>query len=257
MRYNGVVFTAPSMPLSLALVGLTGPTPRAHIEWAARVGYRAVQLNAAVLRPRDLGRSARRDLAALLRRSQLRASGVDLWIPPTHLHSPEHADRATAALIDACGFAADMAELSGGQPVLSVALPQDDDARPVIESVCSAALERGVRLADHTWPPADAAREGSSPHCVGVDPAAIYLAEGADADPAASVSRLGPALAAVRLSDVGQTGRVAPGSGRLDTFAYAVAVATSSYAGDVVVDLRTLTEQETVARDMLAQFGDA
>ncbi|MEO1130131.1 MAG: hypothetical protein AAFX05_10565 [Planctomycetota bacterium] len=249
------MFTAPSMPLSLALAGLTGPTPRAQIEWAAQVGYRAVQLNAAVLRPRELGRSARRDLAALLRRNQLRTSGIDLWIPTQHLLAPEHADRATAALIDACGFAADMAELSGGQPVLSVALPHDDDARPVIESVCSVALERGVRLADHTWPPTETARDGSSPLSVGVDPAAIYLAEGIDADPAASVSRLGPALAAVRLSDVGQTGRVAPGSGRLDTFAYAVAVATSSFGGDVVVDLRTLTEQDTVARDVIEQFG--
>ena len=79
-------------PLSLSLAGLTpregvAMEPRAAIEWAAGLGYRAVQLDgaAAGVRARDLDRSGRRDLAALLRRLQLGFSGLDLWIPPAAL----------------------------------------------------------------------------------------------------------------------------------------------------------------------------
>src|SRR5690606_13026801 len=89
-------------PAALSIAGvrddpaLKGAGPRAPIEAAAKAGFRAVALDASAagLRPRDLDRSARRDLAALLRRLELAFAGLDLWIPPEHFASPEHADRA-------------------------------------------------------------------------------------------------------------------------------------------------------------------
>ncbi|MEM7756072.1 MAG: hypothetical protein AAF297_10600, partial [Planctomycetota bacterium] len=72
------------------------PASKAAIGAVSAMGARAIQLDAtrAGLRPRDLERSARRDLAATMRREELAFSGVDLWIPPHHFVDPDRADRA-------------------------------------------------------------------------------------------------------------------------------------------------------------------
>ncbi|MFZ9880777.1 MAG: hypothetical protein ACO3QC_05185, partial [Phycisphaerales bacterium] len=53
---------------------------RVALELVSRLGYRGAQLSAAdpATRPRDLGASARRDLAAALARSELACAGIDL-----------------------------------------------------------------------------------------------------------------------------------------------------------------------------------
>jgi sugar phosphate isomerase/epimerase len=232
--------------LSLSLAGLAAAElrddPRAAIQWAAGLGYRSVQLDAAAagVRPRELDRSGRRDLAASLRRLELGFSGLDLWIPPAHFVDPAQADRALGAAAAALELAADLSRLVGGDgAVVSIALPEKSPAA-LAGSLASQADRVGARIADHQWP----ARAGDGPVGVGID-AATLLAAGAD--PAAEVSRLARAPASARLSDFAPGGRVAVGEGRLDVLAYRVALATKGYGRPLVVDLRGVRNQEAAA----------
>jgi len=246
----------PSLHLSLALLGLTHEGLRAQLEWVASLGYRAVQINAAApdARPRDLGRSARRDLAAIIRRLELTASGVDLFVPPAHLTAPEHADRAFAAMMAAIDFTADLASLTQGSPVLSVELPSDDDARSVVATLTAHADARGVRLADHAWPATWGLRDdpGAGPIGVGLDPAAVLLA---GASPAKEAAKLGKRLASARLSDIAAAGRVEAGQGKLDLMTYSVSVITAGYSGFGIVDLRGIRDQANAAQRIRAALA--
>ncbi|MFM9959534.1 MAG: hypothetical protein ACKVZJ_15870 [Phycisphaerales bacterium] len=243
--------------LSLALAGWRAPLPaslRPQIEWATSSGLRCLTLNAAAAdcRPRDLGRSARRDIAALVRRSSMSIAGVDLWLPPEHLTDPAHADRALAALLDAVDLAADFEELSGGaedsSAVLSTALP-DDAPSSLLSALRERALARSVRLADHRWP-APKAESIEPPLLIGLDPARMFISEGPKADPAAAASRLGPLIASARLSDANSAGCCAVGAlgTRLDVMAYLVALSTAGYRGPLVVDVRAVEGQERAIR---------
>jgi sugar phosphate isomerase/epimerase len=263
----------PRLPLGVALAGLVAPASlRGQVEWAAGCGFRAVQLNAAAAdsRPRDLGRSARRDIAALLRRHELELAGVDLWLPPAHLIDAAHADRAAEALRGAIDLAAELAPLAGGRAVVSVALPVDARAAGVVGELATLAQERGVALADHAWPgawgqdaPAAKAADGatpgatqraplSAPVLMGLDPAAVLLSGAA---PETELARRGAQIAAARLSDLDATGRVEPGTGRLDLLAYAVALAMRPDLGAPVLDLRNVKDQDAVARRMVSMLG--
>jgi sugar phosphate isomerase/epimerase len=252
-------FPSASPALSLALIGLEsaaiGADPRAQIAWAGETGFGAVQLDATApsVRPRELDRSARRDLASTMRRAGLASSGVDLFIPPAHLLDPAHADRAIAAMLGAIELAAQLADLTGGVPVLSTRLPHEAGARTAIDTLAEHALAHGVRVADHAWPP-DESIPGASPIGVGLDPASMFLAD-PEADPAAAASRLGERVAGARLADLDADGRAAPGDGRLDELAYAVALSTGAYAGRLVLDLRGLARQASVARAVLERLG--
>jgi sugar phosphate isomerase/epimerase len=237
--------------LSLSLAGLAASDhssdPRAAVQWAAALGYRAVQLDASApgIRPRELDRSGRRDLAALLRRLELSFSGLDLWIPPAHFADPAQADRALAATSAALELAADLSRLVAGDGSrVSVTLPEK--ATPaLVESIASAADRVGARIADHQWPLRSG---GDGPLGIGID-AATLLAAGAD--PAAEVSRLPGIPASARFSDFAPGGRVAVGEGRLDVLAYRVALATKGYMRSMVVDLRGVRNQETAASHTL------
>jgi sugar phosphate isomerase/epimerase len=246
----------PRLPLSLALAGLDAPGggdgARRLIDAAAHAGFRAVQLDGAspATRPRAMARSARRDLAAQLRRRELAFSGVDLFLPPEHLAEPAHADRATGALVAAVEFAAELAGLAGGTAVVSTTLPRDARARASIEAIEAAAQATGVRVADHAWPPE--AVDGASPIGVGIDPASAILAGG---DPAAAASRAGAGLVSARLGDATATARVFPGDGRLDALAYTVAVVTAGYAGWVPLDLRGAPGALERAPEAVERFG--
>jgi sugar phosphate isomerase/epimerase len=236
----------PSIPRSVSIAGLVigalspwGDSPRLMMEWAAR-SFRFIQLDATLagIRPRELDRSARRDIAAILRRLQLNLSGVDLWIPPAHFVTPAHMDRAIEAVNSAADFAGELATLNAGaRPVVSLQLhPEVSPA--VLESLASAADRSGVRIADHQWPRPELAPT-IGPVGPGIDPAAIFMA-GSD-DPAASVSGLGLQIASARLSDVTSAGRTKPGSGRLDLLKYEIALSTAAYASPLILDLRGLT----------------
>ncbi len=249
----------PPMPVSLALAALEEPSGlRERLARAARLGFRTVQLDARAFdsRPRDLGRSARRDLAGLMRRSELLLSGVDLWIPPAHFAQPAHVDRAVDAACDAIDFASDIAALAGGRAVVCIVLPSAD-ASDAIAALAEQAISRGVRVADHQWPPREdlAAQPALASIGVGIDPAAVMLGPAGRSDPASEAARAGVRLASARLNDVAASNRAEPGEGRLDLLAYSIAVATAAPGAPLVLDLRALKNPELSARRVLRRFG--
>lgn len=247
----------PAVRLSVALAGLTAPVAmREQIAWAAATGFRAVQLNAAApgARPRDLDRSARRDLAAVLRRSELTLSGVDLWIPPAHFSDPARNDKAVGAVMDALAFASEVAALCAGRPTVSLNLPSNrEGARSVVAAMAVRCQEVGARIADHTWPP-DAELDPETPVGVGLDPAAVFLS-GAERAPEEEILRLGPRLASVRLTDLASTGRVVPGAGRLDLLSYLVSAISAPEGQPLVLDLQGLATQHEAAADIVERCG--
>lgn len=259
---TGLQLSVLTLPLSLSLAGLPAvegapwlPGPREAIAWAASLGARAVQLDATgpTMRPRELDRSGRRDVAALLRRHALQFSGLDLWIPTSHFADPAHVDRAASAVHAAAELAADLAVLTScpGAVVVSFALDGKvgDD---LVSGLRSAAERVGASLADHAWP----LRKSTTPSAslpVGIDPATILLAS---ADPVLEVTRLSASPASVRLSDASEMGRVDPREGgRLDARAFAGVVATRGYTRPFVIDLRGLRDPERTAKHWLTLAG--
>lgn len=225
--------------------------PREAIRWVRSLPARDpssgggcpwVQLDAMRkgLRPRDLGRSGRRDLAAYLRRQELMCSGLDLWIPAAHFADARHVDRAVMAVHGACELAADLDVV---RRVVSVALPASVGA-DVVEQIRASGERFGVRVADHG--PADVAMDERLGR--GVDPASCSIA---GQDPVARVLGAGEGLASARLSDLSVAGRTVPGSesGRLDLLSYGAALGVVGYGWPVVVDLRGLPDvMETAPR---------
>jgi sugar phosphate isomerase/epimerase len=202
--------------------------------WVCSLGYAHIQVDATLagLRPRDLDRSARRDILSLLRNRSTAVSGIDLFIPPSHFTDPTHADRAASAVRDALSLASDW---SHGMTV-TTALP--DNVDPALAADLSAHAHRvGALLADAAWPPnALLARA--------IDPAAVLAAR----EDIVKAVTTGPTPASARLSDFTGTGRVEPGTGVLDTTAYGVALAVAGYARPLVIDLRALRDQPGAAR---------
>lgn len=254
MTYQFSMLDRPLLSLALAAFRNVGGIqhPRQHMEWAATCGFRWITLDAASpgLRPRELDRSGRRDLAALLRRLELGIMGIDLWIPPEHFARSEHAERAVDATLAAIDLTADLAGLNRGERVLSLSLPRDrEDAVTAIATVVAHADSRGVEIADHTWPPPEAGAAGLTR--VGLDPAAVLLAGD---NPAKAAARTGERLAVARLSDASDFGRVAPGGrdGRLNDLAYVVALETAKYRRPVVLDARGIANPRGTATDALA-----
>lgn len=289
-------------PLAISLAGLRrddpeapwAAGPRAAIVWAGSLGLRAVQLDGAApgMRARELDRSARRDIGALLRRAELQFTGLDLWLPGEHLLEAAHVDRAVAAIAGAIGLAAELAPLAGGTGrLVSLTLPARLGG-DVLHQIGTEADLHGVRIADHAWPPGPhlpprqatvsppgpapvhAAPHGNAPPIpaapaavaappaspawppmigVGLDPAAVALA---GESIAAAAARTADRLLSARLCDLSSAGRVLPGSadGRLDLLAYRVSLSLAPAATPVVIDLRGLQEQDVAARRMLADW---
>lgn len=210
---------------------------RSTMDRLAAAGFRFVQLSATQpgLRPRELDKSARRDLIATFRRREVSIAGVDAWIPPQHFLDPVHADRAVSAIKQAIEYASDL-----GRVPVSISLPTAKDANggdataAIVEALGTHADRFGTALADHAIP--FVARSGT-PIGLGIDPAA-WLAHGDD--PAAAVSR--GSLHAARLCDLLTSGLRGPigdrQQGRLDVLAYKVALSINGFAGPVVLDAR-------------------
>ena len=235
--------------MSVSMAGLPREVGvREQVAWLASLGARAVTLDAGVLRARDLDRSARRDVASMLRRAQLELAGIDAWIPPEHFERAETADRAIAAVVGACELASELALLVGGgsRAVVSIMLP-GEGAGDAALAIASAAERVGAVVADHAWPVSPRDDIG-----VGVDPAAVLMGGG---DPAAAVSGAGT-IASARLGDVSAHGRIAVGDrgSRLDVLAYQVALSTAGYAGHVVVDPRGVADAEHAIQEGLDAF---
>lgn len=296
----------PIPALSLALAGLELPKAdlsraggvaerfQLALAMALRLGLRSVQLNAAEegLRPRELTRSGRRDLAARLRRQGLAVSGADLWIPPEHFVRPELVDRAVGAVQEAIEFIGEVsrlappeksagilpdgeavaaaaaahagratprAQVEGGLGnVLSLCLPRDL-GRDVHGALAATAERHGVRVGDHTWfsqPPPAWFYEG--PCGPAIDPAGVLMGGG---DPVSEVAKLAGRLVSARYADVNSLGRRAAGGsrwegGRLDVASYAAILATTGYAGWVVLDLRQVPDPERAAARAIAAWEE-
>ena len=265
----------PPPALGVSLAGLSFATVPALLQWAADAGFAALRFDAAApgMRPRDLDRSARRDLAANLRRRQLRFAGLDLWIPPEHFADPAHADRAADAVAQAVDLASDLARLEPGDAVVCVSFPprsgDADPAEQVLTSLAHHADAAGVDLADFAVP----SRPAHDHLRLGLDPAALLLR---GLDPAAEASRAGPRLASALLTEFdGVTRRVPdiaagfspvphslaiarpalPSQRRLDLPSYLVALATASYTRPLVLDLRGVAAQRPAAV-AVARAGD-
>lgn len=251
--------------MSLAMAGLTGcvdvddPSARGLIGWIASRGVRHVQLDAAMggIRPRELGRSGRRDLASLIRRAGLSLSGLDLWLPPAHLVDATHQQRAVEATIGACEMAAELRSvLDDGTPRgwsfgVSMTLHAATPAA-VLEEIGASAARFGVVIIDHAWP----ARvvEPGGPIRVGIDPAVLI---GAGVPPGGAVLAMSPPPAAFRLSDFVGSGRVAPGDGSLDLERYDIAMTTLSWGGVVTLDLRGLSGAGAALDRTLQRLSDS
>lgn len=225
----------------------------------ARAGFEPVQLDASLsgIRPRELSRTGRRDLATTAARAGLRLAGLDLFVPRKHLLSGETVDRAVSAIVEAVGLAADLGKLP-----LSLTLPMDEASREVTDAVLEAADGHGVTLAIHGERDLDAAARQLDAQAqpglgLGLDPATLIL-QGHDADAAAQ--QHGKRLTSCRLSDadrdLGQ--RVAVGDGNLDLTPYRVAVDLAVHrAGPVVLDLRGLHDPKAAMASAKAAWEDA
>jgi len=182
------------------------------------------------LRPRELDRSARRDLASMLKRSGVGATGIDLFLPPQHLAEPAHVDRAVGAITSAIELLSELASLGAMETkVLCLSLPQKPLAN-ALAAIASAALERAVTITDFSLPAASDIRTSIAR---GVDCAQAIAA---GQDPASLIAASAPG--AIRLCDWDGTRRVPVSKGRLDT---RLAVASASIAAPrvpVVIDLR-------------------
>jgi sugar phosphate isomerase/epimerase len=243
-------------PLSLAISGFaSGRSAREAIEGAARVmtggAQRFVQLDATMptLRPRELDRSGRRDLAALLKRSGVLASGLDLFIPAEHFGQSATVERAIGAVRSALELIADLAALGAIEAsgrVLSLTLPEKP-VESAVSALGEAAADRAIQIADFASPPRSRAVPAIAP---GVD-AAASLAAGAD--PGVLIAKLAPA--SVRLSDWSGESRVEVGSGRLDVPAFAAAVGVAGVRAPVVIDTRGLSDPAAGARAAISAFG--
>lgn len=232
--------------------------PRQAMAWAQRAGFGAVQLDATCpgTRPRELDRSARRDLAATLRRLELTFCGLDLWIPPRHFVDPARQERALEALAQALGLAVELARrshASAAAAVVSVVLPRDRPAE-VNEAIDAMVGRVGGRVADHAWPPTEAqpAADRDTPVGWGVDPAAVIAA---GQDVVEAVSGRGRGIVAARLSDIAAGHRVAAGEGELDVMSYLAALNASGFGQAVVVDTRGVAEPAPAALRVLARLG--
>lgn len=232
------------------------PNPRAAIDAIAHLGVRGITLDAARsgLRPRELGRSARRDLASLLRRVELEFTGLDLWVPPEHFTSPSRAQRAIDAVGQALEMAGELAPLVGGrsQAIVSVLLPTDlsAEARTALGAM---AQRHGATLADHAL-----VVDGQTPPPgigVGIDPV-FYLTDGSS--PAKAATRAGTNLASARLSDTTAMGRCAIGAsgGKLDLTGYAGALIVSGRDW-VTLDVREMPEPEVAVAQAIEAWTEA
>ena len=231
-------------------------TARERIDAIAGLGVRGIVLDAGTpgLRARELGRSARRDVASVLRRAELELGGLDLWVPPEHFTSPSRAQRAIDAVGQALEMAGELAPLVGGrsQPVVSVLLPTDlsAEARTTLGAM---AQRHGATLADHAFiVDGPTATPGIG---VGIDPV-FYLTDGSS--PGKAVTRAGTNLASARLSDTTAMGRCVLGSqgGKLDLRGYAGALIVSGQQW-VTLDVRDLPEPDDAVRRGVEVWRDA
>ncbi len=206
------------------------------------------------MRPRELDRSGRRDVAALLRRLELTLAGVDLLIPQEHFADTTHTDRAVDAATRALEFASEIASLAGGDPALTLTLPQQG-AEATATALVAAAERCGTRIAELRWPIRSFEGPFASPAWgVALDPASALLAGD---DPPLAVGRCGERLVSARVSDAARAARVPAGDGRLDLAAYRAALSVSALRGDAALDLEGVENPDRAAQRALEAWAES
>lgn len=220
---------------------------REALAWISSIGYRGAQLNAAdqATRPRDLGPSARRDLAATLARQELCCAGIDLFVPAAHFLDPMQQSRAVDAVLAAIGLAADLERAP-------VTAPLPDEIASGVRAAIAAEAERlGVAvLVAAPQPGASAASTApptAPPFRAFLDCAAVLAAQGS---PEGEIARLGSALGAVRVVDLLRSGLrgpiLEPRESRLNALAVRMACEIAPAARDgrpiAIVDARQWTD---------------
>jgi len=205
------------------------------------LGARAATLDVSLaeLRPRSLDRSARRGLAATLRRLELSLGGFDLPIPPAHFADAGAQDRAMGAARAAIEMLSELGELVEAAPVIHLTLP-DEGGEDAARELGRAAREHDVRLVDMARPPAGELPDGWG---FGVD---LGRELEADADPLGALTKRG-APASVRLSDAGPAGRVALGEGRLELPPAAAVIRTACEGAALVIDVKGVPQPAEAA----------
>jgi len=239
----------PPFDLALSTLGVSpAMKPRRVFERAAGAGFRAIMLDSARagVRPRELDRSARRGLASLLRRLELRLAGAELWIPPEHYAAPVTSERALSSALSSIDLLAELADLIPAARTLTLSLPADG-ADEAVATIADAANRAEVTIANAARP----GREGAAGAPIGValDPWAIRALGG---DPIAIMTARHEAPDAARW----------PFSTRrpeetLDPFGYASALSVVGFRGDVALDLRDAIDPEADAVSALARWRQA
>ena len=251
------MFGLPEISVSAAGFAMpAGSPPRATIDAIASLGVRGIALDATAsgLRPRELSRSGRRDIASVLRRCELELSGLDLWIPPEHFADPSTSQRAIDAVMQALEMASELSLLVGGRsrPLVSLVLPAEMDST-ARDSLAATAQRSGTVLGDHAIMGEDTMYPAGIG--VGIDPV-YYLTDGQS--PAKAITRAGEHLASARLCDTNAMGRCVLGStgGKLDTTAYAGALIVSGQSW-VTFDLRGLSDAAPAASHAIEAWREA
>ena len=240
-------YLSPTVALAIAPLTAAAGGVKPALALARRIGYEAAQLSAAQagIRPRDLDGRGRRDLLAELARQSLAPAGLDLFIPHEHWGSPQHQDRAVAAVLAALELAAEM-----GRIPLSTTLPTEAADDAMVGEIVSAADGRSTPIALHAESDPDGLAALLSRHDtpvlgVGVDPAGVLAGGG---EPGGFVLRFADRLLAARLDDyraasaLRTPSRVALGSGSLDLDEYRAALAAANRLQVLIADPRDLAD---------------
>ncbi len=249
----------PEISISAAGFIARSPSPKAAIEEIHAMGVRAITLDASApdFRPRTLSRSARRDLAASLRRRELEFTGVDLWIPPEHFVDASNAHRAIDAVSQAAEMSSELATLVGGRsrPVVSVLLPTDMNQTDRL-AIGANAQRVGAIISDHQ---PEFLTQEQTEHVagisIGVDPALVLMNGNS---PGKAVTHAGEHLASVRLNDLNAMGRCtvgAPGA-KLDIKGYAGALIVAGQEW-VTLDVREMPEPSVAYQQARQAWSDA
>jgi sugar phosphate isomerase/epimerase len=251
----GEDFAHAAPPLAIALRGLdVASGARALMDWASAEGFRGISWDAASAgaRPRELDRSARRDIAASLKRRELTLTGVDLPIPPAHFMRAERQDRAFEAARAALLFAAEVGGLLDAEAVVVMTLPEGEGAAEAIETLAASAERAGAVIGARNWPRVETSGEVSARRVgIALDPAGVLLA---GADPTDALAGVGEDLAHVRVSDIASAGRVAPGEGRLSLEAYAGALGMLGWSSPATLDLEGVGSQVEAAARLMERW---
>lgn len=249
-----------------------GSLPREQIEWLALAGARGLVLDGTRdgIRARQLDGSARRAVASLLRRLDLRFRGIDLWIPAADFADPATSSRAIDAACGAIELCSDLHRLSGDSsiaPAVNLSLPRSEEASSVAHAarhaIIDAAARFGARIADFGPGLREGVADPDSPLGAGVDPFALL---NSGHDPVAILGNLKAPLHGARERTASVIARAARESNaRFDALAYRAALSLRGVVTDapdqpasagpaLVLDLRN---EERPQQALLAYWSNS